>query len=186
MCIRDSEKGEPVQAFAWFRQTQRAASDFMGVAYYLGAALAAQGQDREAVGAWQLALLSEGAEAVYPALVDALLRLGEGEEALDLLDEAPEAWTDQDGLARRRATVQAMLGEYEPALDALTALLERTPDDPDLLFTALQVLYRVRIERGALDDDSQAQFERWADAYARANGPQTALVNSWRSYVRSR
>lgn len=179
------EKQEPAQAFAWFRQVQRGVSDYMGAAFYLGAALALQGQDREAVGAWQLALLSDGAPAVYPVLIDALLRLGEGEQALDLIEEAPELWHDQDGLARRRATVQAMLGEYGPALLELGALLERAPEDADLLFTALQVLYRVRIEDGALSADAREQFERWAEAYARANGPQTALVDSWRQYIRS-
>ena len=78
-----------------------------------------------------------------------------------------------------------MLGEYAPALSGLGALLERAPDDADLLFTALQVLYRVRIEDGVLDDGQRAHFEQWADAYARANGPQTTLVESWRQYIRA-
>jgi len=179
------EQAQPEQAFAWFRQVQRGASDFMGAAFYLGAALALQGQDREAAGAWQLALLSDGAPAVYPVLVDALLRLGEGEQALALIDEAPEVWRDQDGLARRKATVQAMLGEYAPALDALQTLLARAPADTDLLFTALQVLYRVRIDEGALTPAERDQFERWASAYTSANGPQAVLVDSWRQYIRA-
>ncbi|HYE87492.1 MAG TPA: VWA domain-containing protein, partial [Vicinamibacterales bacterium] len=67
-------KGEIAQAAAWFQQTLKGASDFLGAAFYLGATHAASGRDKEAIGAWQMALLSENPAAVYPALVDALLR----------------------------------------------------------------------------------------------------------------
>ena len=37
-----------------------------------------------------MALLSENPGAVYPALVDALLRTGDGRQALDVIEEAPD------------------------------------------------------------------------------------------------
>ena len=177
------QKGEPAQATAWFRQTARGASEFIGSTFYLGAALAAQGQDREAVGAWQMALLGDQPATVYPPLVDALLRLGEAREALDLMAEAPEAFTPAER-ERRTAAAQAMLGELAPALDALTRLLDASPRDPDLLFTALQVLYRMRSDGGQpLPDEQRRRFVAWADAYAAAGGPQLALVAQWRTFV---
>ena len=45
-------KGQVPQAAAWFQQTLKGASDFLGAAFYLGATHAALGRDKEAVGAW--------------------------------------------------------------------------------------------------------------------------------------
>ena len=53
------QKGQVQQAQAWFQQTLTGADDFLGAAFYLGATYAAQGHDREAVGAWTMALLGE-------------------------------------------------------------------------------------------------------------------------------
>jgi len=80
--------GRIPQATALFQQTLKAAPTFVGVAFYLGACHAANGQDREAIGAWQMSLLSEGAAGVYPVLVDALLRVGETKKALELIEES--------------------------------------------------------------------------------------------------
>src|SRR5258705_12283514 len=64
-------QGENAQAAAWFQQTLKGASDFLGAAFYLGATHALAGRDKEAIGAWEMALLSENPGAVYPVLVDA-------------------------------------------------------------------------------------------------------------------
>ncbi len=71
-------KGEIAQAAAWFQQTLKGASDFLGAAFYLGATHAVERPRQEAIGAWEMALLSENPAAVYPVLVDALLRTGDG------------------------------------------------------------------------------------------------------------
>ncbi len=169
-------------AAGWFQQTLRGASDFLGAAYYLGACHAARGQDREAVGAWQLSLLGEGGEAVYPVLVDALLRLGDGPKALELLEEAPDAWVNADDRLRRHAMVDAMLGRYQPAMDSLRSLLERHPQDLDLLFVAVQVLYRKHLET-PLDQADITRFTDYVMRYQQGAGPQIALVDAWRKYV---
>ena len=59
-------KGENAQAAAWFQQTLKGADDFLGAAFYLGATHAVAGRDKEAIGAWEMALLSENPGAVYP------------------------------------------------------------------------------------------------------------------------
>jgi len=177
------QKGEMPQAAAWFQQTLEGASDFLGAAFYLGAAHAAQGRDKEAAGAWQMALLSENPAAVYPALVDALLRIGDGRQALDLLEEAPDAWPDDNQRIRREATGLAMLGDYTSALPKLVDLLDTKNDDQPLLFIAIQVMYKIHAEKGGLDPNNKARFANYVERHQRLGGPDRAIVETWRRFV---
>jgi VWFA-related protein len=181
--LRELEKKRYPQATAWFQVTLKSASDFLGAAFYIGACHAASGRDKEAVGAWQMSLLSDAADVIYPPLVDGLLRLGDGLQALTFLDEAPDAWKDADARDERQATAEAMTGAYAPALEKLHALIERRPSDPDLLYLALQVMYRVRQESGSISDADRAHFVDYAARYTEAKGPQAALVGTWLKYV---
>jgi len=181
--LGELEKKRYAQATAWFQVTLKSASDFLGAAFYIGACHAASGRDKEAVGAWQMSLLSDAADVVYPPLVDGLLRLGDGLQALTFLDEAPDAWKDADARDERQATAEAMTGAYAPALEKLHALIERRPSDIDLLYLALQVMYRVRQESGALGESDRAHFADYAARYTEAKGPQTALVGTWLKFV---
>jgi hypothetical protein len=174
------------QAQAWFQVSLKQASDLLGAAFYIGVSHAASGRDRDAVGAWQIALLSAAADNVYPVLVDALLRLGDGLQALAFIDEAPGAWEDSDARDERQATAEAMTGSYVPALERLNQLLERKPDDRRLLYLALQVMYRMRQEIGPLNDENRARFADYASRYAKAGGPNAALVASWQKYIERR
>ena len=110
--LGEMEKRRYPQATAWFQVALKSASDFLGSAFYIGACHAADGRDKEAVGAWQMALLSDAADVVYPPLVDGLLRLGDGLQALTFIDEAPDAWDDGDTRDERQATAEAMTGAY--------------------------------------------------------------------------
>jgi tetratricopeptide (TPR) repeat protein len=176
------QKKQYAQAAAWFQLSLKYASDFLGAAVYLGAVHAAAGRDNDAIGAWQMATISDDSSAVYPMLVDALLRIGDSQGALDMIAEAPEAWPTNDARLRRVVTAQAMLGQFEPALDALTGLLERSPDDPDLLFVAIQVLYRQHLAR-PLEPGHRKRFDAYTQRYLDAKGPESPLVQTWRRYV---
>jgi VWFA-related protein len=177
------QKNDMAQAAAWFQQTLKGASDFLGAAFYLGAAHAAQGHDKEAAGAWQMALLSENPAAVYPALVDALLRIGDGRQALDLIEEAPDAWPDDNQRIRREATGLAMLGDYTGALPKLVELLDTKNDDQPLLFIAIQVMYKIHAERGGLDANNKARFANYVERHQKLGGPDRAIVETWRRFV---
>jgi tetratricopeptide (TPR) repeat protein len=174
------------QAQAWFQVALKQASDLLAAAFYIGASHAASGRDREAVGAWQIALLSAAADNVYPVLVDALLRLGDGLQALAFIDEAPGAWEDTDARDERQATAEAMTGSYVPALERLNQVIERKPDDRRLLYLALQVMYRMRQEIGPLNDENRARFADYAARYAKAGGQNAALVTSWQKFIEKR
>ena len=177
-------KGQVPQAAAWFQQTLKGASDFLGAAFYLGATHAALGRDKEAVGAWQMALLSDNPGAVYPALVDALLRMGDGRQAVDLIEEAPSAWASDNERIRREATALAMLGDYSGSLPKLIDLLDNTRnDDQPLLFIAIQVLYRMQVQDKGLSPDNLARFRNYVERHQKLGGPDRAIVETWRRFV---
>jgi VWFA-related protein len=180
-------KGETAQAAAWFQQTLKGASDFLGAAFYLGATHALSGRDREAIGAWQMALLSENPGAVYPALVDALLRTGDGRQALDVLEEAPDAWPNDDERLRREAIALAMIGDYSGALPKLKDQLDNTSrDDQPLLFVAIQVLYKMYQQDKSLSEDNQQRFRSYVERHQKLGGPDRAIVETWRRAVLGR
>src|SRR5690606_15067114 len=162
----------------WFQIALKGASDFLGAAVYLGAVHAAAGRDNDAIGAWQMATISDHSDAVYPMLVDALLRIGDAQGALDMIAEAPEAWLTDDARLRRVVTAQAMLGQFGPALETLNGLLQRSPNDVDLLFVAIQVLYRQHLSR-PLEPVDRKRFDEYTQRYADAKGPDAALVQTW-------
>lgn len=180
-------KGEVAQAAAWFQQTLKGASDFLGAAFYLGATHAVSGRDREAIGAWQMALLSENPGAVYPALVDALLRSGDGRQALDVIEEAPDAWPNDDERLKREALALAMIGDYSGALPKLKDQLDNTRnDDQPLLFVAIQVLYKMHQQDKSLSPDNTQRFRDYVARHQKLGGPERAIVETWRRAVLGR
>lgn len=180
-------KNEVAQAAAWFQQTLKGASDFLGAAFYLGATHAVSGRDREAIGAWHVALLSENPGAVYPALVDALLRTGDGRQALDVLDEAPTAWASDNERIKREGIALAMVGDYSGALPKLKDLLDHTRnDDQPLLFVAIQVLYKMYQQDKSLSPDNLRRFRSYVERHQKLGGPERAIVETWRRAVLGR
>ena len=180
-------KGEIAQAQAWFQQTLKGADDFLGAAFYLGATHALAGRDREAIGAWQIALLSENPGAVYPALVDALLRSGDGRGALDVLEEAPSAWENDNERLRREAIALAMVGDYGSALPKLKDQLDNTRnDDQPLLLVAIQVLYKMHQQDKSLSADNRDRFRSYVERHQKLGGPDRAIVETWRRAVLGR
>jgi tetratricopeptide (TPR) repeat protein len=180
-------KGENAQAAAWFQQTLKGASDFLGAAFYLGATHAEAGRDREAIGAWQMALLSDNPGAVYPNLVDALLRTGDGRGALDVLDEAPTAWASDNDRLKREAIALAMVGDYSGALPKLKDQLDnRNVDDQPLLFVAIQVLYKMHQQDRSLSADNLQHFRDYVERHQKLGGPNRAIVETWRRAVLGR
>jgi VWFA-related protein len=180
-------KGEVTQAAAWFQQTLKSADDFLGAAFYLGATHALSGRDKEAIGAWEMALLSENPGAVYPVLVDALLRIGDGRMALDILEEAPSAWPNDNERLKREAIALAMLGDYSGALPKLKDQIDNTRnDDQPTLFVAIQVLYKMHQQDKNLSPDNLQRFRSYVDRHQKLGGPDRAIVETWRRAVLGR
>ena len=175
-------KGELEPAAAKFRETLRLDSEFFPAAFYLGSCYAAGGRDQEAVGAWQLSLVTQSdAPFIFTLLADALLRLRDVPQALDVLNEAAAQWPEDDEVEIRIATAYALSGKRAEALEKFEAYLAKHPDDQDRHFLALRTLYEARASGKPVRtaEEDRALFTRWAAAYAATKGPQQALVDQW-------
>jgi len=175
-------RGELEQAAARFREALRMDSEFFPAAFYLGSCYAAGGRDQDAVGAWQLSLVTESdALFIYTLLGDALLRLRETDQALAILHEAASGWPDDEQVQVRLGAAYAMAGKRSDALQKLEPYLEKHPEDHERHFVALRTLYEARADgkpvRSMAED--RALFAKWASAYAKAKGPQQAVVDQW-------
>jgi tetratricopeptide (TPR) repeat protein len=170
-------------AEARFREALRMDSEFLPAAFYLGACLAAAGRDREAAGAWQTSLITESnAPFVYTLLGDALLRLRDVEQAIDVLTEARTLWPADAEVGVRLATALVRANKHADALKVLQPYLDAHPADQDWLFLAMRALYEARTAKRVIDtpEADKARFIKYADAYAAVKGPQQALVDQWR------
>jgi VWFA-related protein len=170
-------------AEARFREALRMDSEFLPAAFYLGACLAAAGRDREAAGAWQTSLITESnAPFVYTLLGDALLRLRDVEQAIDVLTEARTLWPTDAEVGVRLATALVRANKHADALKVLQPYLDAHPADQDWLFLAMRALYEARTAKRVIDtpEADKARFIKYADAYAAVKGPQQALVDQWR------
>ena len=173
--------GRTAEADTFFRAALRGSSDFIGAAFYLGATLAAAGKDRDAVGAWQTALIGEvGAAGVYPVLIDGLLRIGDAEQALEFLAEAEPTFTDRAQYVRRLAQAYALAGRFEDARPLADEYLSSHPDDTDMLFLALHLLYERHASGAMLGAADMARFVEYAARYEARNGAQVLIVRGWK------
>jgi len=179
-------RGDLNGAAAKFRDALRMDSEFYSAAFYLGACYAAGGKDREAAGAWQTSLITESnASFVYTLLGDALLRLRDMDQAIDVLTEARTLWPNDDQVTLRLGTALVMANKPAEAMKVLDPYLTAHPADTDRLYLALRALYEARSSGRTLTsaEADRALFVRYADAYAAAKGPQLALVEQWRKVI---
>jgi tetratricopeptide (TPR) repeat protein len=175
-------KGDLEPAASKFRDTLRLDSEFFPAAFYLGSCYAAGGRDSEAVGAWQMSLVTESdAPFIYTLLGDALLRLHEVDHAVEILNEALAEWPDSDEVQIRLGIAYSMSGKRAEALDRFEAYLTKHPDDQERHFLALKTLYEAKAEGKPIrsKEEDRALFTKWAAAYAATKGPQQALVEQW-------
>ena len=128
-----------------FRDALRLDSEFFSAAFYLGACYAAGGRDRDAAGAWQTSLITESnAPFVYTLLGDALLRLRDADQAIDILTEARALWPADDEVTIRLATALVMANKPAEGLTLLEPYLATHPADHERLFLALRAIYEAR------------------------------------------
>ena len=134
-------RSEPAPAADEFRTALARVAGLLSRDGVSGACWAAVGNDREAAGAWQTALIKEGdVLEVHLLLIDALQRLGKHEAALDAITRARTRWPSEPALERRYAMASLVAGRYQQGFAALDKP-NPSEDEPSLLM-ALQVLYQ--------------------------------------------
>jgi tetratricopeptide (TPR) repeat protein len=161
-------------------QLQLAAGDrreFFPAAFYLGAAFAAVGRDRDAAGIWQMALGSEPRPpAVYTMVADARLRDGQPASAIDILRPAFDRDPASDPIARRLGIAYVMTARYADAVPVLDAYLTRQGTDQEALLAAIVAHYEVVRAGQTLSNIDREKLRRYARAY---KGPEQALVDKY-------
>jgi VWFA-related protein len=165
----------------------RKSSEFVAVAFFMGACRAAAGDDPQAVGAWQTALAVESsAPGLRRLLGEALLRTDDPDAAVELLREA-QVEGDR-GVDRSLGLAYAMAGRRGEALASLTRHLEAHGDDLGALFVALRLMFEADAagKRGDFLASDRERFARYARSYQAANGPQHQLVTRWLKYLNDR
>jgi VWFA-related protein len=157
-------------------------ADNSAVLALLAATFAASGHDAEAASAWQTSLI-DGSELPdsYEWLGDGLIRTHQYVEAMSILEEAVSKWPADPRFAKPLALLYATFGQGREALRTLERHLASSPDDPDALYLGVEWIYQLRaagaVAHSPADDLKLARL--WADGYAKAKGPQTALVRQW-------
>lgn len=175
-------RGETDPAAAQLRNAIRLSSAFMPATVYLGACYAASGEDLQAAGAWQTALVSETTSAVlYALLTDALLRSNQPESAVDIAKEAVRTWPQDVGLHRRLGLAQAMAGHRDEALALLVPYVEGHPSDAGAVFVTLRLLFQAFTEGHQTEE--RDRLVRYARAYVDARGPNQEIVAHWLRYL---
>jgi VWFA-related protein len=179
-------KGELEPAAAQLRLSLRIADDFLPAAFYLGACYAAGGRDAEATGAWQTALVTEDdARIVYDVLVDALLRQGDAERAVEIIAEARGRWKDDDGFVPRLAVAQAMLLRTGDALATLGTHLEAHRGDAEAAALAVRLIYEARAAGKTVTtvNEDRELAQKYATWHRAAGGPNQALIDRWVAFI---
>ena len=165
-------------------------SELFPAAVYLGACYAASGKDLDAIGAWQTALIGEsgGSPALYGVLSDALARVGESQQAVEILDEGLGAFPQDEGLRRRLGIAYAKAGRSEDALPLLTSWVDAHPDDSGAAFAMLALLFEgfSRETAGEAPAGERERLVRFARAYVDGKGPNREMIACWLRFLEAR
>jgi VWFA-related protein len=178
--------GDYAKAEQAFKKAIEPESDATAPLTFLAASFAAAGHDREAASAWQTALV-DGTEfmQIYDWLGAALLRNHDFGEARAIYEEAVGKWPTDPRFTKPLAMLYGTFGRGREAVRTLERYLDERQDDREAYYYAVQWLYTVHAG-GAIVHTPAEDLKRakeYADAYARANGPQLALVKQWVDYL---
>jgi VWFA-related protein len=170
-------KGQLDQAATQLQLAAGPRREFFPAAFYLGAAFAAVGRDRDAAGVWQIALGTEPrAAAVYVLVADARLRDGQAASAIDILKPALSREPTNDAVAKRLAMAYLISGQHAEAIPVLDGYLARNPADQDYLLAGIVAQYEAARKGQILSDLDRAKMRKYGAAY---RGEHAALVDKY-------
>jgi tetratricopeptide (TPR) repeat protein len=171
--------GDPRMAATMLTQALKAAPNAVAE-LYLGGCRALQGNDREAVIAWQAAL-DGGVDAaiVVPFLVDAHLRVGDLARAAEIAEGG--AKSGAAAILRSLAAVHVAQGRELDAIPALERHLAAHPEDRDGQYALLHALFAsyVRGKGPGTTDEGKERFKTLARTYIDAKARHGVVVGEW-------
>ena len=140
----------------------------------------------QAVGAWQTALIADNPPPeVYQLVADSYLRLGDGDEAANLLQEAGSRWPDDPRFAITSALARAANGHVTEALAGLKPVL----DGPAPGKQTLGLAVRLAAANVATADDhagAEATLRALASKLQASGADMPPLAARWLAYLDKR
>jgi tetratricopeptide (TPR) repeat protein len=152
----------------------------------IGASRALEGNDREAVAAWQTAMAGGiDSMALNSVLMDAYLRQGDNQRASDLGIAALAVQPSNAGLIRRLAASHIAGGRLPAALTLLDTRLQQDQDDQEAQWLLLHALFAgfVTDDRSGADAAGRERFRQLARQYIDTKGRHAALAAEWLAAV---
>lgn len=171
-------KGQLDQAATQFNNAAGARREFFPAAFYLGVCYAAAGNDRDAAGVWQLALLGDPKPGpAYSLFADARLRTMQPSSVIDVLARVVPQLPENDALLKRLAIAYLMTGRYAEATPVLDDFLARHATDQEALFAAVVAQYQESAKANVpLSNVVRAKLTKYERAY---KGPDKALLTRY-------
>jgi hypothetical protein len=122
---------------------------------------------------------------VYDWLVGSLMRTRDLATARSMLEEAIAKWPSDTRFARPMALIYATFGQGVQAVRSLERHLAEHRDDVEGLFMGVEWIYQLRAAGVSAHTPAEdlKLAKSYADAYARAKGPQVALVKQWIAFL---
>jgi VWFA-related protein len=178
--------GDYIRAEMSFKAAVQPDADSTAALAYLAACFAASGHDTEAASAWQTALV-DGSDVpqLYQWLGDALLRTHALAEARSVLEEAVGRWPADARFTRSLAFVYASFGKGREAVRTLERHIGSAPPDADALALGVEWIYQIHAAGGVVHNRTEDVkiARKYAEQYAKANGPKQPLVKQWIDYL---
>ena len=151
--------------------------EFFPAAFFLGAAYASVGRDRDAAGVWQQSMGTEARPPAFYAMVaDARLRDGQAQAAIDILKPAYERQPADAAIARRLAMAYMVVQQYTDAVPILDATLARSPTDAEAIVANVIAHYELVRGGQVLSTADTAKLRRQVASY---KGADAALLDKY-------
>lgn len=154
--------------------------------FWLGATLALEGRDADAVQAWQAAGAAGWPPALAaPPIAEAQIRLGQFEDAGRTARGALDAGAVDPSLVRVAAAADIAARRFARALDALTSHLSVAPGDAEAQWMLIHALFASFVggEAPGATPEGRARLDDAVDRYVAAGGRHRALAEEWRAFV---
>ncbi len=177
--------GDPRMAATLLRQVLQ--SDANAVAQlYFGACRALEGNDRDAIAAWQAALdAGIRTPLVAPLLVDANLRLGDVARAAEIAHSLVRDGLPDAAIIRGLASVHIAQGRELDAIPLLEKRLATNADDMDAQYAMLHALFASFVRGVGVGSTAEAKqrFAALARTYIDGKGRHAGIVSEWVGFM---
>lgn len=164
------------------RQATEAGTPVAAIQTLTGGLRAIEGNDREALAAWQRAVDGGLPRATLgPLMVDAYLRQGDSTRAGELAQTTLATRPGDPEMMRRLASAHIVAGQMTLAIPLLDQRLQQQPDDLDAQWLLLHALFSgyVKGDGNANETAGRARFKEVAARYIAANGRNAGLATEW-------